>query len=213
MLRYFLAATSIFIAQSAIAADYKVLWKSPTGLPEQWIALNLFADQSDLPDMIHLEPSVSNLTERKDPFSEEQVYAGTEISCKIQMMLVNLSNYDIAAKGRFSGTNAPITINFIFPDQSSHRMQGNFAFTDAWSTFKQSPILAANDTDWLQLVSLTPYEFSSNNEAQEFLDSGGCNNFNDVENVEVSSIPLDVMRRGTDEWVPLSSVLEISIFQ
>jgi hypothetical protein len=213
MLRNLAFITVIFISHGAIAADYKILWKSPINQSEPWVALSIYADQSGNEDQVHLAPTVDHITEKKDPFSEEQIYMGTKVSCKIQMILINLTDFDIGARGRFGGTNAPITAKFIFSNKSSHYMQGNFAFTNAWSTFKQSPILTANDSDLLELVSLSPYEFSSKNDAQKFLDSGGCNNFNDVDKVEVSSIPLDVMRRGTSDWISLTEILEISILK
>ena len=139
---------------------------------ERWVALTLFADQSEPQDLVHLEPRVTHLSEKTDPFSENETYSGTLVSCKIQMILINSSNKDIAAKTFFGDTNAPITANFIFQDGLSHYMQGNFGLTGVWSNFKESPIFKANATDLLKLESLKPYKFKSKEKAQEFIDAG-----------------------------------------
>jgi len=214
ILRNILITSAITIASNSFAADYTPLWTSPIGQSEPWVALFISADKSQIKDQVHLAPRINHISEKKDPFSNVESYVKTTVSCRIQLILMNLTESDIAARGAFGGTNAPIAIKFIFNDQSSHIMQGNFGFTRKWGFLADPPILNANSADILEMVSIESIDFDSKEDSQEFLDSGGCKKFANVTDVEIfGSVPMELMRRGSTEWVPIENVMEIAIFK
>lgn len=178
----------LFTFNHASASGFEVL--VPSKNDNEHTFLFVITEETDgIPDIMDVF--------EKDPFGRSKKYKNTQVSCNYKINMVNFGDNKVALK------SPNIVIGFKIQNQKNEVsiIQGNIVLSAGHILIMRDPknIIEAGEFLMIDFVSVQPYEFASNDEAQNFVNSGGCKIF-DAKAAELHGAFGEIMFSDRNDW-------------